>query len=41
MNINILKERYRLQKYLESLMCTLAFEVFMVSGPMELKANNP
>jgi hypothetical protein len=38
MNMNISKERYHMQKYLESLMCTLAFELFIVNGPSELKA---
>jgi hypothetical protein len=41
MNMNISKERYHIQKYLKSLMCTLAFELFIVSDPSELRANNP
>jgi hypothetical protein len=36
----ISKEYYQLQKYLERLICTLAFELFIVSGLSELKANN-
>jgi hypothetical protein len=35
------KEKYHIQKYLESLMSTLAFELFIVSGPSELKTNDP
>jgi hypothetical protein len=41
MNMNISKESYHIQKDLESLMCTLAFELFIVSGPSELKTNDP
>jgi hypothetical protein len=40
MNMNISKEYYHHQKYLERLMCTLAFELFIVNGRSELKANN-
>jgi hypothetical protein len=38
--IDISKEYYQLQKYLERLVCTLAFKLFIVSGLSELKANN-
>jgi hypothetical protein len=38
--IDISKEYYQLQKYIERLICTLAFELFIVSGLSELKANN-
>jgi hypothetical protein len=41
MNMNLSTESYHIQKYIESLMCTLAFKLFIVSGPLELKANNP
>jgi hypothetical protein len=41
MTMNVSKERYHIQKYLESLMSTLAFELLIVSGPSELKMNDP
>jgi hypothetical protein len=36
--VDISKEYYQLQKYLERLICTLVFELFIVSGLLELKA---
>jgi hypothetical protein len=38
--IDISKKYYQLQKYLEMLICTLAFKLFIVSGLSELKVNN-
>jgi hypothetical protein len=40
MNHRYIKEYYQFQKCLERLICTLAFELFIVSGLSELKANN-
>jgi hypothetical protein len=40
MDIKISKEYYHLQNYLERLMCTLDFELVIVSGPLELGTNN-
>jgi hypothetical protein len=40
MTMNISKEYYHHRKYIERLMCTLAFELFIVNGCSELKANN-
>jgi hypothetical protein len=39
-HIYISKEYYQIQKCLERLICTLAFELLIVSGLSELKANN-
>jgi hypothetical protein len=40
MNHRYIKEYYQIQKCLERLICTLAFELSIVSGLSELKGNN-